>query len=89
MYKRINTARFKQLEPGLCKETKEQKVQRKQLESVPLERKESKELGLQHLNKSADRKLYDHPVDGQAVKTFLKNTTNFEKNYEKLHDTPV
>jgi hypothetical protein len=39
--------------------------------------------------KSADRKFYDRPTDGQAVKTVLKNTTKFEENYKKLHDTPV
>ena len=39
--------------------------------------------------KSADRKLYDRPTDGQSKKMVLKNTEKFEENYQKLHDTPV
>lgn len=50
------------------KETKAEKVARKQRESIPLEREESRKLGLRHLNKSADRMGYDRPVNRQAAK---------------------
>jgi uncharacterized membrane-anchored protein len=60
---------FKQLEAGISrKETKAEKVARKQRESMPLERKESRELGLRSLNKSAERMHYDRPVNRQAAK---------------------
>jgi hypothetical protein len=54
---------FKKLETGLTrKETKAEKVARKQSESIPLEREESRKLGLSHLNKSAERMNHDRPV---------------------------
>jgi hypothetical protein len=60
---------FKKLEPGLSrKETKAEKVARKQRESIPLEREESHRLGLHSLKKSADRMAYDRPVNRQAAK---------------------
>jgi len=60
---------FKQLEPGLSrKETKAEKVARKQRESIPRERRESRKLGLHSLNKSAERMGYDRPVNRQAAK---------------------
>jgi hypothetical protein len=60
---------FKRLEPGLLrKETKAQRVARKRRESIPLERTESRELGLRDLNKSAERMLYDGPINRQAAK---------------------
>jgi hypothetical protein len=49
-------------------ETKEQRVARKQRESIPLERAESKLLNLPPLSKSADRMLYDKPINRQALK---------------------
>jgi hypothetical protein len=48
--------------------SKKLKVERKQLESIPLERTEARKLGLNDLNKSADRMNYEHPVDRQAKK---------------------
>jgi hypothetical protein len=60
---------FKQLEPGLLrKETKAERVARKQRESIPLERTQSRKLGLRDLNKSAERMLYDQPINRQAAK---------------------
>jgi hypothetical protein len=41
---------FKKLEPGLSRrETKAEKIARKQRESIPLEREESRRLGLRDL----------------------------------------
>jgi hypothetical protein len=60
---------FKKLGPGLArKETKIQRVARKQRESIPLEREESRRLGLRGLNKSAERMDYAQPVNRQAAK---------------------
>jgi len=60
---------FKKLEPGLMRrETKAEKVTRKQRESIPLEKEESRRLGLRNFNKSADRMHYDRPADRQAAK---------------------
>lgn len=64
---------FKKLDPKLLrKETKAEKVARKQRESIPLERRESRQLGLRDLNKSAERMLYDRPVNRQAAKELEK-----------------
>jgi hypothetical protein len=60
---------FKQSEPALLRrETKAQRVARKQRESVPLESEQRRKLGLRDLNKSADRMLHDRPVNRQAAK---------------------
>jgi hypothetical protein len=60
---------FNQSERGLLrKETKAERVARKQRESIPLERTQSRKLGLRDLNKSAERMLYDRPINRQAAK---------------------
>jgi hypothetical protein len=60
---------FKKLKPGLSrKETKAERVARKQKESIPLEREESRKLGLHNFNKSAERMNHDRPVNRQAAK---------------------
>lgn len=53
--------------------SKQRKVELKQLASVPFEKAESKRLGLKHLNKSAERMGYEHPVNKQALKDLLPN----------------
>ena len=54
--------------PDNAGETKAERIARKQRESIPMERAESKRLNLRPLAKSADRMLYDQPVDRLARK---------------------
>ena len=63
---------FKQMRKEIKKfpRIKRKTLTQKQLESIPLEKEQSKRLGLKYLNRSADRMMYDQPINKQASKVF-------------------